>query len=254
MIRPMRRAALAAVACAILAAASAASGQATPAPCNIRGHAIAGVAHSRVLATQGAVVVYRIRGRATDSWWACLGLRRVLIGTDDSFQSRMSEYGPSRTLSGLHFGIGGWLFVVAETGHDSFETCTKYMQYPCPGPTETLLAVDVPTLIPGPTALTRFETDATDSAGDGTAVSFQRILTSVGGAVVWLERSQAFTSAGNLPPVDTLYGCVAFDSPGGPACTPRRLAQGTIDPASVMLATTTVSWRLDGQLGVAVLH
>lgn len=256
MIRRVRRVTFAAVAgaTAVLAlAVTAMPGGAAATPCSVAGHAVAGVPHSRVLATSGSLVVYRVRGPRAERWWACRLRERVLIGYDDSFQSRDSEYGPSTTLGRLHFGIGGWLFLVAETGQDSYETSTKYVQYPCTGPTETLLAVFVGAPPARPVALTRFETDTTDAAGDGTDLRLARILSAAGGAVAWLERSQAFTASSSSPPVYALYGCVAAAT-GTPTCAPHEYAHGDIEPASVMLDTTTLSWRQDGRLGAAVLH
>jgi len=41
----------------------------------------------------------------------------------------------------------------------------------------------------------------------------------------------------------SLYGCVLS---AGPSCAPRQLATGPIDPASVSLAGTTVTWAAGG--------
>src|SRR5579871_4715598 len=80
-------------------AGAAASGGAAPRSCTVQGRSIVGIPDSHVIATPGAMVVYRVRGATSDTWWACLfAAPGVLLGHDDRFQSRGSEYGPSTTL------------------------------------------------------------------------------------------------------------------------------------------------------------
>jgi hypothetical protein len=244
----MRGGVLATVAAGALALATlAASGAAArSAGCVVQGRAIAGIPHSRVLATRGATVVYRVRGKGPDAWWACRrgGTGHSFIGSDDSFRGRNTEYGPNRTISDLRLA-GDWVIAMQEIGHVQYVACTKYMQYPCTGPTESLVAVKVGSA--GPGTLTQFTTDTTDSSGDGTDIAWKSVLLSSAGGAAWLLRSQAFTPSSSAPAILTLYGCVIVKGPNGSGCTPVQLASGAIDPASLNLAGTTLTWTGGGQ-------
>lgn len=248
----MSRAALAGLATAALAlAVGSGPGEAAGVGCAVKGDAIAGIARSKVIASRGATVVYRVRGHGTDTWWACrAGARsRVLIGRDDSFQQRNNEYGATTTLSHLEIA-GAWVIAVWETGADQFDGCTKYQQGPCQGPSDTLLAVDARGG-PGPAALTQFTAANTEANGSGSSLTWKRILLSRAGAVAWLLLRQGFGPASLL----TLYGCVMAKGATGPACTPQQFAAGgsAIDPASLHLAGTTLSWTAGGQSQSATL-
>jgi hypothetical protein len=253
----MSRAALAGLATATAALALAVGsrpGEAAGIGCTVKGDTIAGIARSKVIASRGATVVYRVRGHGADTWWACrAGARsRALIGRDDSFQQRNNEYGPTTTLSHLQIA-GGWVIAVGETGADQFNGCTKYQQGPCQGPTDTLLAVDAGGG-PGPGALTQFTAAFADANGGG-SVTWKRIVLSRAGAVAWLLLRQSSTP--NSPaPLLMLYGCVMAKGATGPACTTQQLATGAvsaIDPASLHLAATTLSWTAGGQSQSATL-
>jgi len=252
----MSRAALAGLATAALAlAVGSAPGEAAGTGCAVKGDTIASIARSKVIASRGATVVYRVRGHGADTWWACrAGTRsRALIGRDDSFQQRNSEYGPTTTLSHLEIA-GGWVIAVGETGADQFEGCTKYQQGPCQGPSDTLLAVNAAGG-PGPGALTQFTAAYTDASGGGGSVTWKRIVLSRAGAVAWLLVRESSMPSGPARLL-TLYGCVMAKGATGPACTPQQLATGAvgvIDPASLHLAGTTLSWTAGGQSQSATL-
>jgi hypothetical protein len=254
----MSRAALAGLATAAAALALAVGsgpGEAAGIGCTVKDDAIAGIARSKVVASRGATVVYRVRGHAADTWWACrAGARsRALIGRDDSFQLRNNEYGPTTTLSHLQIA-GGWVIAVGETGADQFAGCTKYQQGPCQGPSDTLLAVDAGGG-PGPGALTQFAAANTDANGLGSSLTWKRIVLSRAGAVAWVLLRQ-WSTPSSPAPLLMLYGCVMAKGATGPACAPQQLATGAvgaIDPASLHLAATTLSWTAEGQSQSATL-
>jgi len=244
---PGRPAWLVLAAAAVAAASSWSPAAASTPSCAVAGQTIAGVAHSHVLATDRATIVYRVRGHSADAWWACRAGRapRAFIGTDDSFQKRNDEYGPSRTLSDLRIA-GRWVVAVGASGLADYETCSKYQQSPCTGPTETLLAADA-TTPRGPGTLTQFQTDTSDANGNGTDIVWKRVLLSPAGAVAWLLRSEAFTQSSSSAATFTIYGCVLADGAGGPDCTPTQVASGATIPSSLGLSGTTLTWTADGQ-------
>jgi len=152
----------------VVAGALSFAGWSTPAAaavrCVVRGHAIPGVAHSRVVSISGEVVVYRTRGPRADGFWACSrrGNRFVLVGRDDTYQSAEEEYGPTTTLSQFHVA-GNWLVVTHETGADEFAGCTKYAISACPGPVDSLVVVNVARGLRG--QLATIITDQTNASG-----------------------------------------------------------------------------------------
>ena len=228
-----------------LALVATASGRATPTGCLVSGRAIAGVGHSRVVARRGAVVVYRVRGRRADGYWACRqgGMRRVWIGRDDGHQSDDAEYGPSATIGDIRIA-GSFVTAIQETGAEDFAGCTKYGFFPCPSPVDTLVAVHVATGARGP--MTVVDTDPTDAMGYGPSITWARTLLSGAGGIAWLLRSVENTPTGPAPAVLTLYGCVVTDSGADLGCTARQLAQGAIDPASLAISATTLTWMAGG--------
>jgi hypothetical protein len=228
-----------------LALVGTASGGAAATGCVVKGHAISGVGHSRVVARRGAVVVYRIRGHRADGYWACRqgGTRRVRIGRDDGHQSNNAEYGPSATIGDIQIA-GSFVTAIQETGADMFDGCTKYGFFPCPSPVDTLVAVRVATGARGP--MTVVDTDPTDAMGYGPSITWARTLLSGAGGVAWLLSSMENTPTGPAPTVLTLYGCVATAAGATLGCTPRQLAQGAIDPASLAISGTTLTWITAG--------
>jgi len=244
-------AAVASASVLVPAAAVAASARtaAATAHCTIRDDAISGVARSRVLARQGATVVYRVRGRSEDVWFGCRrgSATRTVIGPDDSFQMGGAEYGASTTLGFLRLA-GRWVVAVHETGAPAFASCGKYNPMgPCPGVGEGLRAVDVGASRPGPTTVTHFTTNGYDGTGAGVELSFRRILLSPAGALVWLLRNAPFGPGPSVAPTLTIYGCALADGADGPTCTPAQLGTGDIDPTSLALAGTTLTWTAGGQ-------
>jgi hypothetical protein len=238
------------VTAAVLAAATVtatpAAGAQSSMRCQVAGSAIAGVAHSHVLAVRDQTVVYRVRGNAEDVWWACRrgSAPRAQIGSTDSYQQGGSEYGPSHTLGRLTIA-GRWVLAVATTGLTGYASCTKYAGYPCPGPNKTLVVVDVRGSRPGPTRITRLSTGTTSAQGYGPESSLSRVLLSSAGGLAWLVTTDAGTPSAP-PPSLALFGCALADSASGPDCTPAQIdSSSSIDPTSLKLRGTTLTW-LDG--------
>ena len=247
----MRRLALAAVAIGALAVAPHAGAIAS---CTVRGNAIAGVPRSHVLATQGPLVVYRVRRASADTWWACrtnFPGPPARLGIDQSHQDGASEYGPAVTLGRLHLSIGGFVFFYRDSGLQAYAACTKYEAYPCSGPTGSLLVLSVFGRHLG--VLDRFTTDILDASGADSSTALTRVVVGVDGLVAWLRHRQAATATGPAPPVDTLYGCTVTVHAGVPGCAPLLLATGTIAPASLALHVDTLTFTENGTSRVAAI-
>ena len=154
--------------------------------CTVHRGAFSGVRHSRVISVSGQVVIYRTRGPAADSIWACRHRRHgsVLVGRDDSHQSAESEYGPTSTIGGFQVA-GDWLLAVQETGADEVIACTKYAAEPCSGPTESVVVVNVAARARGRAA--GILTHARDASGTPSALEFDRALISPTGVLAWLQ-------------------------------------------------------------------
>jgi hypothetical protein len=220
----------------------------------VRGDTIAGVPRSHVLATLGPLVAYRVRRASADTWWACRsGFPRTptKLGIDESYQDGASEYGPAVTLSRLHLGIGGFVFFYRESNLEAYAECTKYYAYPCSGPTGSLLVLSVFGRRIG--VVDRFATDILDASDADSSTTLTRVVVGADGLVAWLLHRQAATPAGPAPPVDTLYGCTVTVRAGIPGCTPKVLATGTIEPASVQLQLATLTFTENGASQVAVI-
>ena len=247
-MKPSRALVIAAGLCALGAATPCTPAEAAS-RCAVRGHVVPGVRHSRVTQTRGSLVVYRTRSAHSDTFWACRRgrTRRVLVGHDDSFQTRGDEYGATTTLSGFQLA-GDWLLVVGETGADQTLQCSKYAQFPCPSPVDTLIAVNVAVGRHG--QLASLMTGSTDASHNSTQTEWKRTLLSTAGGVAWLQTSTTYTagsSQGTAGP-SSLYGCVAQRRGGGIGCAPRLVSQGNIDPSSLGLTGTTLSWTVGGQM------
>jgi hypothetical protein len=234
------------------AALATSSGRATG--CQVRGVAIAGVAHSRVLAARHGTVVYRVRGAHDDVWWACRrgSATRARIGGTDSYQGNGSEYGPTHTLGRLTLA-GGWVLAVKTTGLADYESCTKYAAYPCPGPSKSLVVVDVRGSRPGPATITHFSTGTATGQNFEPGTNLTRVLLSSAGGLAWLESSDTGAPA-KPPPVLKLYGCALTDAASAPTCTAAQLdASPAISASSLELRGTTVTWSLGDQTKSATL-
>jgi hypothetical protein len=241
------------IAAGLLAALAGASS--TPAraaaSCAVRGDAMVGVAHSHVVAMSASIVVYRSRGAMFANYWACRRgtARRVFIGRSDAFDPVNYEYGRQSALR--HVLIAGdWVTVIHETGFDIYNACTKYNSFPCPGPIDNLVAVDVSSGQRG--RLASFDTDHSAASGAQTIIRWRGIVLSSVGAVAWLTSTVELAyvaGAAPTPEVFALYGCSAMASRHGAVrCAPHLIATGgAIDANSLRLRGTALTWTVGGQ-------
>jgi hypothetical protein len=210
-----------ALACALVVvvvlACSAATAEAAV-HCRLRGHAIAGIPSSHVVLAQGDAVVYRVRHPEFDTYWACgrrYG-RRVLMGRDDSYRMRYELYGPTKAFGEIR-SAGEWITAIHE--EDNSPECGKYGETGCEGRSTTLAIVNVAL---GVSAHERIYFAESETA---------RWLLSPQGGVAWLSSTE-----------DELEGCAAQVSEGRLACPERMLWSGHVDPQSLHLAATTLTW------------
>jgi hypothetical protein len=221
--------------------------------CQVRGHAVRGVAHSRVAFVSLQAVVYRTRGASADGLWTCSPRthRFVLVGRDDSYQSAGSEYGPSTSLRDIHVA-GEWVLVTHETGAEQALACNKYGGYPCPGPVDTLVAVNVSRGLRGEPA--EIMIDHTDATGKSSGIELTETLLSAAGGVAWLQTGAASAaSSAPTPLTPSLFGCAATITKRAVRCAAHLIAQGQIDPASLQFSMKTLSWSEAGQLRSAAV-
>jgi hypothetical protein len=213
--------------------------------CTVHRGALTGVRHSRVIRVSGQVVIYRTRGPAADSIWACRRRSRgsVLVGRDDSHQSAESEYGPTSTIGGFQVA-GNWLLAVEETGADEVMACTKYAAEPCPGPTESVVVVNVTARARG--QATSILTHALDASGKPSALEFHRALISPAGVLAWLQTGSSQPPSAPQQSTQLLFGCAAIIALRSVECHAELLAQGEISADSLRLSARTLGWSIRG--------
>ncbi len=186
--------------------------------CTVRDHAIAGIADSRVLAARGEVVVYRVRQPSFDTYWACSHdhSRRVLMGRDDSYARRYELYGPTKAFHEVRVA-GDWVTAIHE--EDNSPECGKYGETECEGRSTTLVIVNVARALSA-RANVYFPEPQTASW-----------LLSPAGGVAWLSDSE-----------DELDGCAAVVVKDVISCPAHTLWSGHVDPSSIRLSRTTLTW------------
>jgi hypothetical protein len=195
--------------------------------CAVRGHAIGGLAGSRVLAARGDAVVYRVRRPAFDTYWACSRRhpQRVMMGRDDSYSKRHELYGPTKAFHEIRIA-GSWITAIHE--EDDSPECGKYGETGCEGRSTTLVIVNVTLALGGQEKIYFPGSETT------------RWLLSPEGGVAWLEE-------------DELSGCLAAVVKGRLACPERTLWWGHVDPSSLHLSGSTLTWTsTDGVHSAAV--
>jgi hypothetical protein len=187
--------------------------------CGVRGHTIPGIAGSHVVFAQGDVVVYRVRDREFDTYWACGRRhgRRVLMGRDDSYYMRNELYGPTKAFGEIRIA-GEWVTAIHE--EDNSPECGKYGETGCEGRSTTLVIVNVALAVSAHEGIYFAESETA------------RWLLSREGGVAWLS----FTE-------DELHGCAAEVAKGRLACPERSLWSGHVDPNSIHLSGTTLTWN-----------
>ncbi len=225
-------------------------------PCAVRGHVIAGVAHSRVVAVSGDVVVYRVRREQEqlrlDTLWVCdrKDSRAVRIGNDEwvPIENLGEGHVANKTLE--HLQIAGPWVLATQTGDEDEGGCFKYAVSNCNGPSNTLILANAAVGLAGSLASIR---DYVEELSEGGYVktptkAWTRTLLSPQGAVAWLEESESESVK-----TTSLYGCLAQTVHGKIDCAMRTHAEGDIEPDSVGLSQTTLTWMVGGSAQSAVL-
>lgn len=186
--------------------------------CDVHGKAIPGIARSRVISARDDVVIYRVRRPAFDTYWACSRRhgRRVLMGRDDSYAMRNELYGPTKAFGEIRTA-GDWVTAIHE--EDNSPECGKYGETACEGRSTTLVVVNVAL---GLSVKEKIYFPVAETA---------RWLLSPEGGVAWLEDAPA-----------ELHGCAAVVVKSKLACPELTLATGSIDPTSIQISGTTLTW------------
>jgi hypothetical protein len=225
-------------------------------PCAVRGHVIAGVAHSRVISAKGDVVVYRVRRereqRRLDTVWVCdrKHHRAVRIGVDEwlPFENLGEGHVPNKTLE--HVQIAGPWVLATQTEDEDEEGCYKYEMSNCNGPSNTLIVANAALGLAGSLASIRDYVEEPSRLGyvKSPTTEWTRTLLSPQGAVAWLEESGSGSAK-----VTSLYGCLARPVQRKLGCAVRAHAEGHIEPDSVRLSGRTLTWMVGGSPDAAVL-
>lgn len=224
--------------------------------CSVRGHVIVGVAHSRVISVKGAVAVYSVRreqeGTRVDTVWACdrRDHRAVRIGSDEwlPIENLGEGHVPSKMLE--HVQIAGPWVLATQTEDEDEEGCFKYEVSNCNGPSNTLVLVNAAAGLTGSLASIRDYVDEVSRVGyvKGPTKTWTRTLLSPRGAVAWLEDSRSGAMR-----TTSLYGCLALAVHGKIGCPIRTHVEGDIEPDSVGLSQTTLTWMVGGSAQSALL-
>jgi hypothetical protein len=224
--------------------------------CAVRDHVIAGIAHSRVVSVQGAVVVYRVRReseqRRLDTVWVCDRKhgRAVRIGLDEWVPIENLDEGhvPNKTLE--HVQIAGPWVLATQTEDEDEAGCFKYEMSTCNGPRSTLVIANAPQGLAGSLASIRDYVEEPGKLGyvRSPTKSWVRTLLSPRGALAWLEESGSGPAK-----TASLYGCPARAVHGRIGCATRTYAEGAVEPDSVGLSGKTLTWMVGGSTQAAVL-
>jgi hypothetical protein len=230
-----------------------ASAEASP-PCTVRGHVIAGVAHSRVISTKGEVVVYSVRRESeqqrVDTVWACERKhdRRVRVGFDESLPIENLGEGhvPNKTLE--HVQIAGPWILATQTEEEDEDGCFKYELSTCNGPRNTLVIADAAQGLTASVASIRDYVEEPSRLGyvKTPARAWVRTLLSPQGGLAWVEEFGAARAI-------SLHGCLAKAGRGRIGCAMPMQAEGAIEPGSVRLSGTTLTWMAAGSAQAVVL-
>jgi len=225
-------------------------------PCAVRGQIIAGVTHSRVVSVSGEVVVYRVRRereqRRLDTVWVCdrRDNRAVRIGSDEWLLNEDIGEGlvAENTLGRVQIA-GPWV-LATQTGDEDEAGCFKYEVSNCNGPSNTLVVANAALGLAGRLASIRDYVEELSKGGyvKTPTKAWTRTLLSPQGAVAWLEES----GSGSVK-ATALYGCLAHAVHGKIGCSVRTQAEGDIEPDSVRLSHTTLTWMVGGSAQAAVL-
>jgi hypothetical protein len=239
----------------LVLAGSCASAQASV-TCTVRGHVIAGVAHSRVISVKGVVVVYRIRRESErqrlDTVWVCDRRhgRAVRIGLDEwvPIENLGEGHIPNKTLEQVQVA-GPWV-LATQTEDEDEAGCFKYEVSACNGPSNTLVIANAAQGLAASLASIRDYVEEPSRLGyvKSPTKAWIRTLLSPAGAVAWLEEAGSGSARRT-----SLYGCLARAVHRKLGCATRTYAEGAIELDSVGLSGSTLTWMLGGRPQTAIL-
>jgi hypothetical protein len=204
----------------------------------------------------GDVVVYRVRReqeqRRVDTLWVCdrKDNRAVRIGNDEwvPIENLGEGHVANKTLE--HLQIAGTWVLATQTGDEDEGGCFKYEVSNCNGPINTLVLANAAQGLAG--SLASIRDYVAELSGEGYVKTptrtWTRTLLSPQGAVAWLEESGSESVK-----TTSLYGCLAQAVHGKIGCAMRTHAEGDIEPDSVGLSQTTLTWMVGGSAQAAVL-
>jgi len=236
-------------------AGSCASAQASV-TCTVRGHVVAGVAHSRIIAVKGEVVVYRVRRESErqrlDTIWVCdrgHG-RAVRIGLDEwvPIEDLGEGHIPNKTLE--HVQVAGPWVLATQTEDEDDAGCFKYEVSACNGPSNTLVIANATQGLTASVASIDDYVEEPSSMGyvKSPTKAWTRTLLSPAGAVAWLEEAGSGSAR-----TTSLYGCLAQAVHRKLGCSTSTYAEGAIEPDSIRLSGSTLTWMLGGHPQTAIL-
>ena len=224
--------------------------------CTVRGHVIAGVAHSRIISVKGAVVVYRVRRESEqqrlDTVWVCDRRhgRAVRIGLDEwvPIEDLGEGHIPNKTLENVQVA-GPWV-LATQTEDEDEAGCFKYEVSSCNGPSNMLVVANAALGLAASLASIRDYVEEPSRLGyvKSPAKAWIRTLLSPAGAVAWLEEAGSGSATST-----SLYGCQAQAAHRKLGCATRTYAEGAIEPDSVGLSGSTLTWMLGGRPQMATL-
>ena len=224
--------------------------------CAVRAHALAGVAHSRVVAVSRDVVVYRVRREREqirlDTVWVCdrTDNRAVRIGNEEwvPIENLGEGHVANRTLE--HLQIAGSWVLATQNGEQDEAGCFRYQVSSCNGPSNTLVLANAALGLAGSVAGIRDYVDELSAGGyvKTPTKAWTRTLLSPRGAVAWLEEAGSGSATRT-----SLHGCLARVAHRRVGCAARTYAEGAIEPGSVGLSASTLTWMLGGRVQTALL-
>jgi hypothetical protein len=176
--------------------------------------------------------------------------RAVRIGHDEwvPIENLGEGHVANKTLEHLQIA-GPWVLATQTEGEDE-AGCFKYAVSNCNGPSNTLVLANAALGLAGRLASIRDYVEELTKGGyvKTPTKAWTRTLLSPPGAVAWLEES----GSGSVK-VTSLYGCLPQAVHGKIGCAMRTHAVGAIEPDSVGLSQTTLTWMAGGSAQVAVL-
>ncbi len=202
------------------------------------------------------MVVYRVRREQEqlrrDTLWVCdrKDSRAVRIGGDEWVPIENLGEGQVANKTLEHLQIAGSWVLATQTEDEDEGGCFKYELSNCDGPSNTLVLANAAQGLVGSLASIR---DYVEELSEGGYVktptkAWTRTLLSPQGAVAWLEESGSESVK-----IASLYGCLAQAVHGKIGCAMRTHAEGDIEPGTVGLSQTTLTWMVGGSAQAAVL-